>query len=80
MAGKALLMAGPPGCGKTLLARAVSRILKSSNSGEPGGTFISLSISEIVSAEVGTSEKTIVSSFEFAEKNAPSVSFFMMFL
>ena len=72
-----VLLYGPPGCGKTLLARAVSRILKSSNSGEPGGTFISLSISEIVSAEVGTSEKTIVSSFEFAEKNAPSVSFFM---
>jgi SpoVK/Ycf46/Vps4 family AAA+-type ATPase len=50
-------------------------MLKDPSSGEPGGTFMSLSVSEIVSAEVGTSEKMIASSFEFAEKNAPSVSY-----
>eukprot|EP00532_Pseudo-nitzschia_australis_P005912 CAMPEP_0168163188 /NCGR_PEP_ID=MMETSP0139_2-20121125/237_1 /TAXON_ID=44445 /ORGANISM="Pseudo-nitzschia australis, Strain 10249 10 AB" /LENGTH=850 /DNA_ID=CAMNT_0008080055 /DNA_START=62 /DNA_END=2614 /DNA_ORIENTATION=+ len=75
-----VLLYGPPGCGKTLLAKAVARLLKNpilegTSSLESGGTFISLSISEIVSAEVGTSEKTIASSFEFAEKNAPSVIF-----
>lgn len=67
-----VLLYGPPGCGKTLLAKAVARLLKSSNSS--GGTFLSLKISEIVSSEIGTSEKTIAASFEFAEKNAPSVS------
>ena len=40
------------------------------------GTFISLAISDIVSSELGTSEKMIKSSFEFAEKNTPSVIFF----
>jgi hypothetical protein len=70
-----VLLYGPPGTGKTLLAKAVARMLKDPSSGEPGGTFMSLSVSEIVSAEVGTSEKMIASSFEFAEKNAPSVSY-----
>jgi len=75
-----VLLYGPPGCGKTLLAKAVARLFKNPMSKNTpsqlsGGTFISLSISEIVSAEVGTSEKTIASSFEFAEKNAPSVIF-----
>ena len=74
-----VLLYGPPGCGKTLLAKAVARMFESpvpgtSQSLVQGGTFISLSISEIVSSEVGTSEKTIASSFEFAGKNAPSVS------
>ena len=74
-----VLLYGPPGCGKTLLAKAVAKLFEGSVAGtahslSKGGTFISLSISEIVSAEVGTSEKTIASSFEFAEKNAPSVS------
>jgi len=70
-----VLLYGPPGCGKTILAKAVARMLDDPSSGELGGTFISLSVSEIVSAEVGTSEKMIASSFEFAGKNAPSVIF-----
>jgi SpoVK/Ycf46/Vps4 family AAA+-type ATPase len=77
-----VLLYGPPGCGKTLLAKSVANLLKSSGSrsqgikfGFRGGTFISLAISDIVSAELGTSEKMIKSSFEFADKNAPSVVF-----
>ncbi|KAG7359867.1 cell division cycle protein [Nitzschia inconspicua] len=77
-----VLLYGPPGCGKTLLAKAVASLLKSSGTAEKdnglgvrGGTFISLAISDIVSAELGTSEKMIKSSFEFADKNAPSVIF-----
>ena len=73
-----VLLYGPPGCGKTLLAKAVAKLFENPVAGtvSTGGTFISLSISEIVSSEVGTSEKTIAASFEFAEKNAPSVSTF----
>ena len=39
------------------------------------GSFISLKASDIVRAEVGKSEKLIVSSFETARKNSPSVVF-----
>jgi SpoVK/Ycf46/Vps4 family AAA+-type ATPase len=76
-----LLLYGPPGCGKTLLAKAVARLLKApaggaGNSSLPvGGTFISLGSSDLVRAEIGTSEKMLVSAFDFAEKNAPSVVF-----
>lgn len=77
-----ILLYGPPGTGKTLLAKAVARLLKTSrNNGQNdylslGGTFMSLSSSDIVRAEIGTSEKMVMSAFEFADKNAPSVIFF----
>lgn len=76
-----VLLYGPPGCGKTLLAKAVAKLLTLPTTGidNPsdsfGGTFISIRISDIVSAELGTSEKIIVSTFEFADKSAPSVIF-----
>lgn len=74
-----ILLYGPPGCGKTLLAKAVAKLLKAPTSvdGTPsfGGTFISLSSSDIVRAEIGTSEKMVASAFEFADKNAPAVIF-----
>jgi proteasome regulatory subunit len=73
------MLYGPPGCGKTLLAKAVARLLKAPGGNNSalalGGTFISLSSSDIVRAEIGTSEKLVMSAFEFADKNAPSVIF-----
>lgn len=72
-----LLLYGPPGTGKTLLAKSVAKLLKSRSGSlsTVGGSFISLQASEIVCGEVGNSEKMIVSAFETAHANAPSVVF-----
>lgn len=75
-----VLLYGPPGCGKTLLAKAVASLLGApsgdgSDSTSLGGTFLSMGASDLVRAEIGTSEKMLVSAFEFADKNAPSVIF-----
>lgn len=74
-----VLLYGPPGTGKTLLARAVAQLLyrkdKNIGIGNNGGAFVSLKASDIVRPEVGGSEKLIVSAFETARQNAPSVLF-----
>lgn len=72
-----LLLYGPPGTGKTLLAKSVAKLLKrqTGNASSVGGSFITLQASEIVRGEVGNSEKMIVSAFETAHSNAPSVVF-----
>ena len=72
-----LLLYGPPGTGKTLLAKCVAKLLKTESdySSSVGGSFITLQASEIVRGEVGNSEKMIVSAFETARCNAPSVVF-----
>ena len=72
-----VLLFGPPGTGKTLLAKAVAKLLRSKSGGaySMGGAFISLKASDIVEAEVGTSEKKLVTAFETARNNAPSVIF-----
>jgi transitional endoplasmic reticulum ATPase len=64
---KGVLLYGPPGCGKTLLARAVAN--------ESGANFISISGPEVTSKWYGESEKRIRDIFEDAEKNAPSIIF-----
>jgi SpoVK/Ycf46/Vps4 family AAA+-type ATPase len=81
-----VLLYGPPGTGKTLLAKAVACLLgekvkkkgfqsKQHGGGGGGGKFISLSISDVVSSELGTSEKTILTTFEYADQHAPAVIF-----
>jgi ATP-dependent 26S proteasome regulatory subunit len=68
-----VMLYGPPGNGKTLLARAIAQAVGAGNN--VGGAFISLKASDIVRPEIGNSEKLIVSAFESARVNAPSVIF-----
>jgi SpoVK/Ycf46/Vps4 family AAA+-type ATPase len=62
-----LLLYGPPGCGKTFLARAVA--------GEMGARFIPLSIVDVLNMWIGNSEKNLHEIFEAARRNAPCVVF-----
>jgi len=64
---KGVLLHGPPGCGKTLLAKAVAN--------ESEANFILLNGPECMSKFYGESEKRIRGIFEEAEKNAPSIIF-----
>jgi AAA+ superfamily predicted ATPase len=63
-----LLMYGPPGCGKTFLARAVA--------GEMGARFISVSIVDVLDMWSGQSERNLHEIFQAARRNAPCVLFF----
>ncbi len=63
-----LLMYGPPGCGKTYIARATA--------GEMGARFISVGINEVLDSYVGNSEKNLHAIFSKARRNAPCVLFF----
>ena len=69
-----VILYGPPGCGKTLLAKSVAISLRGSGNNNEN-SFVSLKASEIVRPEVGNSEKLIVSAFGVARSNAPSVVF-----
>jgi SpoVK/Ycf46/Vps4 family AAA+-type ATPase len=62
-----LLLYGPPGCGKTFLAKAVA--------GELGAKFISLSIVDVVDMYIGNSERNLHELFQAARRNAPCVLF-----
>ena len=72
-----VLLYGPPGCGKTLMAKAVARLLRApgASASHIGGAFVALNSSDIVQAEIGSSEKLIVAAFQTARENAPSVIF-----
>jgi ATP-dependent 26S proteasome regulatory subunit len=72
-----LLLYGLPGTGKTLLAKAVAKMLRSEkgSAGSIGGAFVSLKTSEIVGSEVGGAEKLVVEAFQTARMNAPAVVF-----
>jgi SpoVK/Ycf46/Vps4 family AAA+-type ATPase len=62
-----LLLYGPPGCGKTFIARAVA--------GEIGARFIAVSFADIIDMFVGQSERNIHELFDIARRNAPCVLF-----
>mmetsp|Transcript_26218 Transcript_26218/g.60785 ORF Transcript_26218/g.60785 Transcript_26218/m.60785 type:complete len:645 (-) Transcript_26218:123-2057(-) len=64
---KGLLMYGPPGSGKTLIARAVAN--------ETGAFFFLINGPEIMSKMAGESEDNLRKAFAEAEKNAPSIIF-----
>jgi SpoVK/Ycf46/Vps4 family AAA+-type ATPase len=62
-----LLMYGPPGCGKTFIARAVA--------GELGARFLAVSFADVVDSMLGQSERNIQEIFGTARQNAPCVVF-----
>ncbi|MBU1196887.1 CDC48 family AAA ATPase [Candidatus Micrarchaeota archaeon] len=64
---KGVLIYGTPGCGKTLLARAVAN--------ESEAHFITINGPEIVSKFVGEAEEKLRNIFQEAEDNAPSIIF-----
>jgi len=64
---KGVLLHGPPGCGKTLLARAVAN--------ESEANFLSINGPEIMSKFYGESEARLREMFQQAQKNSPSIIF-----
>ncbi|MCD6242469.1 CDC48 family AAA ATPase [Candidatus Bathyarchaeota archaeon] len=64
---KGVLLYGPPGCGKTLLARAVAN--------ESEANFFSINGPEIMSKFYGESEARLREIFQQAQQNAPSIIF-----
>lgn len=66
--GGGVLLYGPPGCGKTLIARAVAT--------ECEARFTHIGISDVLNLWVGESERNLAGLFEEARQHAPSVVFF----
>src|SRR5205823_10241023 len=62
-----LLLYGPPGCGKTFVARAVA--------GELGARFYAVSLADILDHYLGDTEKNVRAIFDTARRNAPCVLF-----
>ncbi len=62
-----LLLYGPPGCGKTFMARAVA--------GELAARFYAVSLADVLDMYIGQSEKNLASIFDTARRNAPCVLF-----
>ena len=63
-----LLLYGPPGCGKTFVARAVA--------GEMGARFFAVGLHDVLDMWLGQSERNINELFKVARRNAPCVLFF----
>jgi AAA+ superfamily predicted ATPase len=66
--GGGILMYGPPGCGKTLLARATA--------GEVGARFLNVAIDQVLDMWFGGSEQKLAALFAEARRQAPAVLFF----
>lgn len=67
-AGGGVLLYGPPGGGKTHLARAAA--------GELGASFVNVGLADILDMYIGSSERNLRSTFEMARRNRPCVLFF----
>jgi SpoVK/Ycf46/Vps4 family AAA+-type ATPase len=63
-----LLLWGPPGCGKTYLAKAIA--------GELGARFVAVGLEDVLDMWTGQSEKNVRTIFERARRQAPCVLFF----
>jgi ATP-dependent 26S proteasome regulatory subunit len=66
--GGGILMYGPPGCGKTYLARATA--------GEINASFLAIGINDVLDMWIGNSERNLHALFEQARRNRPCVLFF----
>jgi SpoVK/Ycf46/Vps4 family AAA+-type ATPase len=62
-----LLLYGPPGCGKTFIAKAVA--------GELGARFYSVSLADVLEAWLGAAERNVREIFATARRNSPCVLF-----
>ncbi|MGZ5431947.1 MAG: AAA family ATPase [Thermoanaerobaculia bacterium] len=62
-----LLLYGPPGCGKTFIARAIA--------GELGAAFLSIGLADVLDMYYGESERKLHEIFETARRMAPCVLF-----
>ena len=67
-AGGGVLLYGPPGCGKTLLARATA--------GECQARFINVPVTDVLDKYIGEPERKLAAIFEDARRETPSVLFF----
>ena len=67
-AGGGVMLYGPPGCGKTMLARAVAT--------ECNAEFISVGISDVLNMWIGESERQLAALFDKARHTRPCVLFF----
>ena len=63
-----LMLWGPPGCGKTFLARATA--------GEMGANFYNVGLADVLDMWIGASERNLAYIFDVARENAPCVLFF----
>lgn len=66
--GGGILLYGPPGCGKTFIAKATA--------GQVNARFISVGLNDILDMWIGNSEKNLHQLFELARQNTPCVLFF----
>jgi transitional endoplasmic reticulum ATPase len=65
--GGGILLYGPPGCGKTFIARATA--------GECNASFVNISITDILDLYIGESEKNLNRVFDAARSKAPAIIF-----